>query len=142
MTAGPVIADTGALVALLDRSDQHHEWAVQCFKNLRPPLLTCESVLTEAWHLLGHAEISRRVLVEMCRAGVVKVAFDLNTELPRVLKLLEKYADTPMDFADACLVQFLESISEARVWTVDSDFVVYRRSNRRVIKTLAPWDQE
>ena len=142
MTAGPVIADTGALVALLDRSDQHHEWAVQCFKNLRPPLLTCESVLTEAWHLLGHAEISRRVLVEMCRAGVVKVAFDLNSELPRVLKLLEKYADTPMDFADACLVQFLESISEARVWTVDSDFVVYRRSNRTVIKTLAPWDQE
>lgn len=142
MTAGAIIVDTGALVALLDRSDQHHEWAVQCFKNLRPPLLTCESVLTEAWHLLGHAEVSRRALVEMCRAEVVKVVFDLNVELPAVLKLLEKYADTPMDFADACLVQMVESISEARVWTVDSDFVVYRRSNRRVIKTLAPWDQE
>jgi len=140
MIAGPIIADTGALVALLDRSDQHHEWAVQCFKNLRPPLLTCESVLTEAWHLLGHAEASRRALVEMCRAEVVKVVFDLKAELSPVLKLLEKYADTPMDFADACLVQLVESIGEARVWTVDSDFVVYRRSNRRVIKTLAPWD--
>lgn len=140
MIAGPIIADTGALVALLDRSDQHHEWAVQCFKNLGPPLLTCESVLTEAWHLLGHAEASRRALVEMCRAEVVKVVFDLKAELSPVLKLLEKYADTPMDFADACLVQLVESIGEARVWTVDSDFVVYRRSNRRVIKTLAPWD--
>jgi len=142
MRAGGIIADTGALVALLDRSDQHHEWAMLCFKNLRPPLLTCESVLTEAWHLLGHAEISRRALVEMCRSGVVKVAFDLSAELPKVLKLLEKYADTPIDFADACLVQMVEAIGEARVWTVDSDFVVYRRSNRRVIETLAPWDQE
>jgi len=97
-------------------------------------------ILTEAWHVLGHAEVSRRALVEMCRAGVVKVVFDLNTELPKVLKLLEKYADTPMDFADACLVQMVESLDEARVWTVDSDFMIYRRSNRRVIKTFAPWD--
>jgi predicted nucleic acid-binding protein len=47
------LADTGALVALLDRADIHHAWAVECFKTLRPPLITCESVLAETLHLLA-----------------------------------------------------------------------------------------
>jgi predicted nucleic acid-binding protein len=53
--------------------------------------------------------------------------------------LLVKYEDTPMDFADACLVQMAETSREAKVWTIDSDFKIYRLSNRRVVPVLAPW---
>ena len=140
MNQKQLIVDTGALVALLDRSDYHHVWAVDCFKVLRPPLHTCESVLTEAWHLLGHAPGSRQVLSDFCREGILEVTFRLEDELSEVLALLKKYADTPMDFADACLVRMVENTAQPVVWTVDSDFRVYRRKNRRLIPLLAPWD--
>jgi predicted nucleic acid-binding protein len=95
-------------------------------------------VLTEAWHLLGYAGNSRQALAEMCNRGILSISFDLKSDLKSVLKLLQKYADTPMDFADACLVQMVENLESAKVWTVDSDFQIYRRSNRRVIPTLSP----
>lgn len=140
MKAPFVIADTGALVALLDRSDSHHQWALECLKNLKPPLWTTESVLTEAWHLLGYAPGARAGLTELCRSGVLSFGFEVGTELAAVLELLEKYADTPMDFADACLVRMVELNRESAVWTVDSDFCVYRQSGRKVIPVIAPWN--
>ena len=41
------ICDTGPLVAYLNRNDPHHAWAVTLMKQVRPPMLTCEPVLTE-----------------------------------------------------------------------------------------------
>ncbi len=131
-----VLADTGALVALLDRSDKWHVWAVEVFKSLRPPLFTCEAVLAEVWHLLGEAGPSRGALARLCTNGIVRVAFDFEKEAAAVWRLLAKYADVPMDFADACLVRMAELHSEPRVWTTDSDFRVYRRNGRQAIPLI------
>jgi predicted nucleic acid-binding protein len=136
--AGHCIADTGALVALLDRADAHHNWAVQCFKAIRPPLLTCEGVLTEALHLLSDMPISSQALARLHQDGVLKVAFDFETHATAVWRLIDKYGDTPMDFADACLVRMTELHDNCVVWTVDSDFLVYRRHGRQVIRLLSP----
>ena len=43
----PVIVDTGPLLAALASGLEHGEWVGQQLKRLRPPLLTCEAVLTE-----------------------------------------------------------------------------------------------
>jgi predicted nucleic acid-binding protein len=134
-----IVADTGALVALLDRSDLHHAWALECFKTLKPPLITCDAVLAEAWHLLGSAPPSRKVLAAMHRDGVFRSDFAFEDHAPNLWKLLEKYRDVPMDLADACLVRLSEIHAKARVWTTDSDFNVYRRLGRQIIPVLAPW---
>jgi predicted nucleic acid-binding protein len=133
------IADTGAIVALLDRSDQHHAWATTCFKTLRPPLVTCEAVLAEAWHLLGAAPPSRQTLSKLYQAGVFRVSFDYEIQAPAIWELLAKYEDIPMDLADACLVRLSEIFPGHAVWTVDSDFKFYRRHKRSVIPIIAPW---
>jgi len=39
---------------------------------------------------------------------------------------MEKYRDTPMDLADASLVAAAETSGLNRVFTLDSDFRVYR----------------
>lgn len=134
-----VLVDTGALVALLDRSDAWHSWAVGIFKTLRPPLLTCQAVLAEAWHLLGESGPSRSALARLHKTGVLRVTLDFEPAAAGVWRLLEKYADTPMDFADACLVLLAERTAETRVWTTDSDFRIYRRHGRQAIPLIAPF---
>ena len=53
--AASTLIDTGAILALLDRSDRWHEACVGTFRQLRLPLLTSEAVLTELFHLVGDA---------------------------------------------------------------------------------------
>ena len=64
------------------------------------------------------------------------MAFDFETEASVVWRLLHKYEDVPMDFADACLVRMTEIHSLPRVWTADSDFRIYRRNGRQEIPLI------
>jgi uncharacterized protein len=47
-----VILDTGPLVALLNRRDRYHEWALEQVKSISSPMLTREAVIIEACFLL------------------------------------------------------------------------------------------
>jgi uncharacterized protein len=132
------LVDTGALVALLDRADANHEWAVKCFKTLRPPLITCESVLAETSHLLGDLTASLDALARLHRDRIIEVGLDFEEHATVIWRLLAKYRDVPMDFADACLVRLTELHADCVVWTTDADFRVYRRLGRQVIPTLSP----
>jgi predicted nucleic acid-binding protein len=132
------LADTGALVALLDRADLHHPWAVECFKKLLPPLLTCESVLAETLHLLADLPPSVAALARLYSDGIVRVEFDFEAHASAVWRLVEKYGDLPADLADACLVRMSELHSDCLIWTTDAHFRVYRRHGRQIIPALSP----
>lgn len=133
-----LLTDTGPLVALLDRSDLHHEWARNQFSNFSAPLLTCEGAITEAMYLLQDAGLQPWGVLELVERGIVSVPFDLENNLDRVLTLMKRYADTPMDFVDACLVTMTESKRDCRLLTLDSDFRIYRRFERQVIPLIIP----
>ncbi len=50
-----VLIDTGPLVAYRRARDAHHEWALETFETLEPPLISCEPVLAEACFLLARS---------------------------------------------------------------------------------------
>jgi predicted nucleic acid-binding protein len=129
------IADTGYLVALLRRDDEHHGWAKDLAGQLELPLLTCEAVLAEAaFHLK-----SSILILEMLKGGVIRVAFDCSRHLESLQELAERYEDRHPDLADICLIRMSELYPKHSVITVDaSDFRVYRRNRREVIPTLCP----
>jgi predicted nucleic acid-binding protein len=131
-----VLADTGFLVALLSRRDRNHRWAAGQAPRFAPPWITCEAVLSEAFHLVGPAGEPK--LAELLRRGAVVPAFDLRSELEPVLKLLHKYADVPMSLADACLVRMTETQADPVILTTDADFRVYRRHSRHVVPCVLP----
>jgi uncharacterized protein len=133
-----VIVDTGPLVAFLVQTDLHHNWAVEQFRNLQAPLLTCEPVLTEAFYLVSRLRSGSIRFFELLASGVVNVEFDLLTEHEALRKLVLKYADLPMSLADACLVRMTELIDDATVLTVDYHFRTYRKNGRQMIPLLIP----
>ena len=77
------LVDTGPIVALLNRQDRHHGWAVDTFAAVRPPLLTCEAVLSEAAYLLRRLTDGPEKAIEMLLRGVVAVPFRLEVKPPR-----------------------------------------------------------
>jgi predicted nucleic acid-binding protein len=77
-------------------------------------------------------------VLELIERKIVAVQFDLESNLDRVLSLMKKYSDTPMDFVDACLVAMTEEKRDCRLITLDSDFRIYRRFERQTIPLIAP----
>ena len=134
--ARSALVDTGFLVALLSRRDRHHQWSAALVPRFAPPWITCEAVLSEAFHLLGPA--GEPQLAELLRRRAVSAVFNLGDELEPVLKLLHKYTDVPMSLADACLVRMTETLADPVVLTTDDDFRIYRRHSRQVIPCVLP----
>jgi predicted nucleic acid-binding protein len=135
MGAGALV-DTGFLVALLSARDANHAWAVDVAQRHTPPWRTCDAVLSESFHLLQPR--GGPALAELLRRGALVPAYALGKDVDRPLALMEKYADVPMSFADACLVRMTEIDDELRIVTLDRDFRVYRRNGRQSVPVLMP----
>jgi len=129
------IADTGFVVAFLNRSDRYHHWAAEIGKGVSEPLLTCEAVLAEA---AFQVESAGRVLA-LLQDGFLKVAFDVTKNIEEVVALAERYRDRTPDLADLCLIRMSELYDDLPVLTVDEkDFRVYRKNGRAVIPIVCP----
>jgi predicted nucleic acid-binding protein len=131
------LLDTGPLVAYFIRSEANHAWAVETFKQLRRPALTCEAVIAEACFLLGRRNIPPARVVTFLRRGDLEIGLGLGDEAGPVLGLIERYANVPMSLADACLVRLAE-MTGLPVCTLDSDFMIYRAHGRTALDLISP----
>ena len=136
--AEKILADTGAIVALLIAGDKHHPWANAAWGQLEPPLYTCEAVLSESQFIVRRLGGDPLTVLEFVRRGALAVKFDVSAEVEQLVALQRSYRDVPMSFADACLVRMSELWEHSRVLTNDSDFRIYRRNHRQIIPLIAP----
>ena len=122
-----ILVDTGPLVALFDHRDARHDRCSKVLQGLRPPLKTTIPVLTEAFYMLGPESREADLLRDFIeRRGLSLWFFDDNS-LTRAFELMERYADHPMDLADASLVVAAEFFGTRQIFTVDRrDFEAYR----------------
>jgi predicted nucleic acid-binding protein len=134
---GNALIDTGAMLALLDRTDRWHKRCADAFQQLRLPLLTSEAVLTELFHLIGEGRADMEAAWSLVRTGAIVLATIEDAELPHVHTLMSRYWDRPMDFADATLVYLAKRESLSTILTVDhADFDTYRIEGRRRFRVL------
>ena len=82
--------------------------------------------------------MSGAVILERIENGLLRIALEIEDHSPALRKLMMRYASVPMSLADACLVRMSEIYLDCHVFTLDSDFRVYRRNGRQVIPTIAP----
>lgn len=133
-----VIFDTGPLVAWFCPRDEHHAWARRTFAEVAPASVVCEAVLAEVCYLVAKEGVPRARVIEFIHRTRTK-ATSLSNELDAVRALLDRYADIPMDFADACVIRLSELHSEFVVCTTDTDFRFYRKNESDLIPLLAPF---
>jgi predicted nucleic acid-binding protein len=137
LAASAGLIDTGAILALLDAGDRWHPACVEALQSLRIPLFTTEAVLTEAFHLTGknphHIERTWRFV----RSGALQIHPMLDSDLLELHALMARYADRPMDFADATLVQLAARERLSTILTIDhDDFETYRLPGRKKFTIL------
>ena len=131
------ICDTGPLVAYLNRNDPYHSWAVALMKQVRPPMLTTEPVLTEAAYFLRADRVTVDPLFQLIERGALRLDLQIAAHWQRVRTLMARF--DRMDLADASVVVLSERHPGSRVLTVDrKDFSIYRRNDRQVIDIVTP----
>jgi predicted nucleic acid-binding protein len=129
--------DTGVIVALLDRSERHHAICVEAVSTVDAPLVTCEAVIAEACYLLRDVRGAADAVLENVERGVFQIPLRLDASARALRALMKRYANVPMDLADACLVHLADGLGTGRILTLDRDFGVYRRRRRRPFEVLA-----
>ncbi len=135
--AARALADTGAVLAYLDRSDRWHSRCRAALTELRLPLVTSLAVLTELFHLVGDNPREVEAAWGFVRSGALTVLPLSDLELADLEALMRRYRDRPMDLADATLVHLAERESVSTVFTIDhDDFETYRIGGRKRFRIL------
>jgi hypothetical protein len=132
------LVDTGPLVAYLDARDPAHVEVAACLDEFVGGLFTTSAVVTEAMHFVASARNGPRLLAELVTSsGLTVVDFTQPAILHTAASLMEKYADLPMDFADATLVLLAEETGLFDVLTLDRrGFTVFRARGRKAFRLV------
>jgi predicted nucleic acid-binding protein len=120
------ILDTGPWVALIDRSESKHPDSVQWLKHFSGRLYSTEAVLTEVLYLLNFSIIAQCAAIDFVLKSVVDIIPASLQSLQKTKILLKKYADFPMNYADATLVCLAMDTGMHNIATFDiKDFSIY-----------------
>jgi predicted nucleic acid-binding protein len=136
MAAGTLV-DTSALYAFVDANDPYHSQCKAAFAAAPLPLATTAAVLTELFHFLIRRYRNQGDAWKLFRSGQVEVSPISTVDRSVLDALMHRYADRPMDFADATLVHVAEREGLRTILTVDhSDFETYRIGRRAKFRIL------
>lgn len=138
-----VLADSGPLAALYNRRDKHHLPAVEFFRAHGAGLrcLTTWEVVSEVMYFLDFSAAAQGDFLDWLHAGhqcgLMQIASLSAEDLPGLSKMMRKYADRPMDLADASLVWLANKTGVTDIITIDrADFAVYRTAGRKAFRNL------
>lgn len=125
-----VLFDAGPLVALFDRDDAYHVRAVDFLREFSGEAVTSLPVITEVVYLLDFSLQAQVDFLRWVGDGAVTLVDLAPDDFTRIVELIEKYADLPMDFTDGVLVAIAERLKIRHVASVDKDFSIYRYRSR------------
>jgi predicted nucleic acid-binding protein len=131
------LLDTGPIVAYLYSRDTYHDWAVEAFSEVQPPVITCEAVLAEACFLIERNRWPATRVLEYALESELHIGLQLEREMAAIRVLMQRYANVPMSLADACLVRLAE-MTDLPICTLDRDFAIYRANRRRPLTLITP----
>lgn len=135
-----VLLDTGPLVALLNARDSYHDWVQQkLYEYDFNSLIICESVLVETLYVTGHNLQSISAVEGLIRDGILVFDSILSIQPPDLFQLIRRYNNVPASVTDAMLVSLYNNAPDSVIFTVDSDFHIYRDSKGNPLNLISPY---
>jgi predicted nucleic acid-binding protein len=134
----PVLVDSSFLISLHDTSDLDHDRCLRAYESIPNPLVTCEAVITETIYMLRFVQGAFEAFLASVACGAIEIPFQLSGASDSVKSIMSKYADTPCDFADACLIAMADQLNTGDIFTLDSDFKHYRWRRSKRFRMLIP----
>lgn len=132
-----VLADTGPIVAILSRRDQHHKVCVEALREMPGPLFTCWPVITEAAWLLRRDANAIQQLLNSIDAGLFEMLTLTSADARPISAIMKKYRDIRIQLADAALVHLAARDGVDTVFTLDRrDFALYRLPRGKALRVL------
>lgn len=136
----PILLDTGPIVALLDPTDRMHERCARAIAQTRGPLITCEAVITECCHLLRSIPSAVASILESVHDREFGVPASFADSARAVSRIMAKYHDSEIDFADAFLIHLANEFETGQILTVDRDFQFFRWAHNKPFEILIDLD--
>ena len=132
----PILIDAGPLIALFDASERHHRPIKDFLKSNPYRYVSTLAVFTEVSHMLDFHKGAQKDFYEWVMYKGVIISDINQNDMPRLIELTGKYADIPMDFADATLVITAEKTGIREIISLDKDFDIYRLPGRELIRNV------
>ena len=132
------LVDTGPFVAYINRTDPLHVKVAACLDGFSGQVLTTGAVVTEVMYFLADLPGGPAAFAELLLASRARIA-GLNepADVLAAAVLMGKYADTPMDFADATLILLADALGVTEILTLDRrGFSTYRTAKGRSFRLV------
>ena len=130
------LIDTSPFVALFDASDNYHKKIYSFLSKYKGNLITTWPVITETSYLLEDIGGARFDFLKQMESGAVQPLEIEFLDIAPLRKYMEKYADVPMDIADASLMYMADKYDIRNIISLDNDFNIYRTMDKKIIKNL------
>lgn len=134
-----VVADTGAIYALIDASDAWHDRVVAWWGTSKAQVLLPSATLPEISYLL-QTRIGPAAEIAFIRAvadGTFVVETADDEDMPRIVDIMHAYRDLPLGFVDASVVATAERLEARTVLTTDRrHFGVIRPRHARSLELV------
>jgi uncharacterized protein len=127
MSMNVALIDAGPLIAVYNKSDQHHKQVWNFLQTCTHELITTDACIAEAMYALRRSTQVQREFAQDIADGIWQRQNVESQDFHRISELLNQYSDLPADFADLSLVVISERLDISKIVTLDSDFNVYRR---------------
>ncbi|GHV72170.1 pilus biogenesis protein [Spirochaetia bacterium] len=131
-----ILIDAGPLIALFDSSERHHKSVRDFLKENPYRYVSTLAVLTEVSHMLDFSARAQHDFYEWIMYKGVFINEINQNDMPRIVELTGKYADLPMDFADATLVVTAEKTGIREIISLDKDFDIFRLPGKENIHNV------
>jgi predicted nucleic acid-binding protein len=125
------VLDTSPIVAYLDADDLSHALVVEAFNGFAGEFVTTSAVVGETMYFVSALHGGPESFVAFLESSRTKVVdYCQPNELKSAVRLMQKYADTPMDFADATLILLGDAMRLTKICTLDRrGFSTYRTAS-------------